>query len=124
MSERIDWDTLPAGPELDAILAERVLGWSLDDCRTTGRPKGLHPFEHYAVMKSSADPYAAWLVVEAMEARGLTLLLDGRETYPDGSGKRLWHASFWRGTNMCGTGNDTAPLAICRAALAALEAEL
>lgn len=109
------------GQELDAKVAEVVMGWidihtfGLDNGRLSGYPPGeqkTFPVPHY-----STDIAAAWQVVEK-------LLKDGYEVHfhclPDGrfhclimtdngeidAGILLWEARA-----------DTAPHAICRAAL-------
>lgn len=125
-----DWRDLPAGPELDALVAERVMGWTNCHIGPTYRkamgipPEMLakqppdrtinFPCHHY-----SQAIGCAWEVVETMERRGLRLCLehqvqswvaffatDDRTPYDDDS--ILQEA-------------DTAPLSICRASLAALE---
>lgn len=117
--QQTDWRTLPAGPELDALVAERVIG---------GKPCPVIPWKwtpplrasRCPMPKFSADPGAAWQVVEAMEKRGLHLqLTDEWMSYP------RWRAEF-RSLDTRRPGEnlekaDTAPLAICRAALAVLE---
>lgn len=83
----------------------------------------------------SASIDAAWLVVEAMRAKGWLLSLDSD---PDGTGGKLgvprgafrWHVMFWSENadkdEQFGAGNwpsawdPSAPQAICRAALFAL----
>ena len=124
------WRNLPAGPELDALVAERVLGWT-NVHLAWGNVRGVPP--EYAdkqppdrtvnfpgVLWSSVIS-SAWKVVDAMEARGYHLqLTDEWMSYP------RWRAEFRSAETIRPGWNlvkaDTAPLAICRAALAALEA--
>jgi hypothetical protein len=134
-----------AGMELRAAVAERVLGRKVrtitnDDslhagelCRTysggrdyigngglvfDNEPGDLsiaHEVPHY-----ETDIAAAMEVVEAMRARGYSFLLN----IPDPAEPRTWWAEFADTTSIYDDGleyQDTAPLAICRAALAALE---
>lgn len=134
MQPDTNWRDLPAGPELDALVAERVLGWTrlhqdVDDCSFYGlapdEAEHAKKWNREAVLFEcntwSADRGAAWEVVEAMEARGYHLqLTDEWMSYP------RWRAEF-RSLATTRPGYtlekaDTAPLAVCRAALAALEA--
>lgn len=112
------WRNLPAGPELDSLIAERVLGWE---------PYWGHQGEYIGAKRPVTNgwrredfrPSTTWagmgLVVEAMEARGYRFDL----------GSHPWHAAFlspsfeWERDPR--EKADTAPLAICRAALTALE---
>lgn len=99
-------DSMPAGREMDALVAEKVMGWRLDDdgfwtliadpmCQAS-KPKAY-----------SSDIALAWEVVEKMgRPCNLTFHHDGR-----------WAMQF--GGSGSGLG-DTAPLAISRAALKAV----
>jgi hypothetical protein len=128
--------SMVAGRELDALVAERVLGWKLIDRIEMGWGEGPDVWDctngkdadecysptrqHFA---PSTDISAAWAVVERMRENGMWMKLTG-PFYTDAP---LWNAGFtphgMTGFNgrpdFCGHG-DTAPLAICRAALAAL----
>lgn len=63
----MDIDTMPAGRELDALVAERVMGWKLFASEPGyGRPPHqitlvLTPIPHY-----STDIAAAWIIVEKL----------------------------------------------------------
>jgi len=71
---------LPAGPALDALVAERVLGWTRstdprclgwwNDPTDLGRPVSPNWLPAY-----STDIAAAWAVVEHMRARGFHPLI-------------------------------------------------
>lgn len=114
------WRTMGAGPELDAVVAERVLGW------TRGRREfGDMPWRRpgdgpsrgvLGVPPLSTDIAAAWKVVEVMRERGYFPHIGffGQN--------ESWRANFRR-ENADGEWADAAPLAICRAALAALASE-
>lgn len=117
-----------AGPELDALVAEQVMGWTLGEpeyvmgylshggsmmrlWKGPGIPtaKGILPGQ--LDWHPSTDIAAAWAVVEKL--RGGFLWLD--------SGNELFRAAFWKGPDnggqVCECSAETAPLAICLAAL-------
>lgn len=117
-----------AGRELDALVAEKVMGWHYADRQKmgwgdgppvvvtdlgeeSGRPtiQGWSP---------STDIAAAFQVVEKMRERGLTVVIDGT---PGG----FWCCEFSIfGSETFHTGRaDSLPLAICLASLAAIESE-
>jgi hypothetical protein len=129
---------LPAGPELDALVAEKVMGWqnvqSADRLVWLGWPPGVPMVLNYPNGYSGAEnipPYstdiaAAWQVVEKMERTPFVWRCPKPEEDRPQSGSGLtlrraadgWTVAFqMRGR--VGTG-DTAPLAIVRAALFAL----
>lgn len=126
-----DWRNLPAGPELDALVAHLVLGWINVHVNFPGNwatVRGIPPeyvdkqpegrTVNFPGNKWSRVISSAWDVVEAMERRGYSTNL---HSHVDGSGRR-WTAEFWEHVENTDMGHgDTAPLAICRAALAALE---
>lgn len=101
--------------KLDGIIEEEVIGYQGEEVTLNGvTVKRWRPWPHY-----STDIAAAWLVVEAMEARGSALELVDR-IHLSGTGERWWccfKGKMWGQPEKA----DTAPLAICRAALAALE---
>jgi hypothetical protein len=124
---------MPAGPEMDALVAELVMGWRpYENGRqycdlSCGLPadRDVDDFIHYSCSyeipddwSPSTDIAAAWLVVEKITARnppfhespewGLELRQIG-----DGWGVRLYGSHV----PMLEAEADTAPLAICRAAL-------
>lgn len=104
---------LPAGPELDRLIAEKVMGWEHDglgysiDCGKDYR----HPFN------PSINIAHAWEVVEKLD------IVDHEFTLLNSEG--IWECG-WRHYRL-GFDSDwersdsaTAPLAICRAALRAI----
>ncbi len=130
-----DWRTLPAGVALDVLVAERVFGfvwrdagdgeWQLSDGRTMWEYARRYPDQGMSVglLESySSDIAAAWRVVDRLRADRPFTMHD-----IDGVGG-TWMATFevvaagraGRGRIYSGEG-ATAPLAICRAALAAME---
>jgi hypothetical protein len=108
-------DTTKPGRELDALVAEKVMGWS--DCRfKDGRVvDGLGRDQYNKTAQSiphySTDIAAAWLVVDGLMAQGLSFLL-GKESV-------VWRARFYKGDGGVTMPGDTAPHAICLAALKA-----
>jgi len=135
-----DWRSLPAGRELDAVVAERVMAWPYDLCRPfvgngrrevrggtsaefcvkCGRPLGSHDGWPYY----SSDISAAWQVVEALCDRGFVV-----DTGTTGRAADSGHFTMVRIRPLQGgpqygyeDAAYSAPLAIVRAALAALEA--
>jgi hypothetical protein len=128
---------MTGGRELDALVAERVMGLQVQRDQYTAGVKALlgdkrsdDPWDYYIgdtndrLPHYSTDISAAWLVVERMRQTHdfeLGLLAKFK------NGKDLWEAEF----TDCATDEayksylaeaDTAPLAICLAALAALQA--
>ena len=127
---------MPAGPELDALVAERVLGWvrhrsKLESGRWSLFPPGEAPdwmvpatdgagppitsWEPY-----SADMTAAWRVVAHLHSRRFSaaVSLDVDHTQGDAFAYFRGQAPRRRGRDPEGSARAaTAPLAICRAAL-------
>ena len=131
-----------AGRGLDALVAERVMGravapavlaevhgpgvWlTVPGAQTTvpghGSLPAVEPCPRY-----STDIAAAWQVVEAMDARGYLPQLDRLHA----GDERFWRCELAAGGDGPAGSHprayvwedaDTAPLAICRAALALLE---
>lgn len=122
------WRDLPAGHELDALVAERVLGWQRRPSCWDRDPLGRDGKPGHDLLSRGKTPCfssrwdGAGLVVEAMENRGWFLNLD-RPPRLVSTGPLAWVAKIRTsiGDRRVGEAADTAPLAICRAALAALE---
>ncbi len=139
---------LTAGRELDALVAERVMGEAVArgvrcyyDCGSAPDDMGLLETErtnHYygkaydPVPHYSTSIASAWLVVEAMRAKdiGLSLIASADGWYCTAASDIEW--GFVRGTDypkitLVGGEHeqwqafDSAPLAICVAALTACE---
>jgi hypothetical protein len=115
-----------AGRALDAEVAERVMGLDLSWRRVTldGTNRDLGPVRN--VPAYSTDIAAAWEVVEHMEARWWWFAL---ETFPNphGINDGATVTARFKATAMPGQHDgvgkaEDAPLAICRAALKALDA--
>jgi hypothetical protein len=91
-------DALPAGPELDDLIERHIYGQSLR--------------RGWAPMPASTEIEWAWKVVEHLQAEGICLLvrpyLQGGFRVSYGTPEEIDYATA-----------ETAPLAICRAALKA-----
>lgn len=130
-SEQSHMYNLEAGPELDALVAEKVMGWKWER-NATGTVSHLMP-PHYVPKlgdelfphpKFSTDIAAAWEVVEKL-SQHFHLKLNS----PFVTGQP-WFAGFtesgvtgWNGVPDFTAKGDTAPLAICRAALKAVDGQ-
>lgn len=116
-------EEMPAGRELDAFVAEKVMGWKYVDHNEAydlpisgvafgkGSPDGLSrcPVPYY-----STDIAAAWEVVEKLRKDGFAF-----DSYSSGSeeAEHPWtDAIFMKDNNECLVRAETMPLAICRAA--------
>ena len=117
--------------EMDARVAVEVMGWRNVRRRIRLVPPGWRLWDWIIVGNDgtgtrsvppfSANLAAAWKVVAEMERRGFFVALDNRgwrET--DGYWCEFASADYEEGGRATA---PTAPLAICRAALAALDAE-
>jgi len=105
---------MKAGRELDALVAEKVMGWTLSGrvwIDERGHLQTIEPTS-FGSFEPSSDIAAAWEVVEKMRARGLIVDLTlGAGAYCRIGGFRPFAEE--RGA--------TAPLAICLAALKAVQ---
>lgn len=107
------------GRELDALIAEKVLGWSWDE-KTAISPSGSRnavkagdPF--WWLPEYSIDIAAAWEVVEKMKQ------LDFNFTLQNDSFISGWEAAFSKAnSHTVWFREESAPHAICLAALQAL----
>ena len=122
-TETIDIDTMSAGREMDALVAEKVMGWKLhpdghcDDCRALGEPifespDGFCPADAFSTW---IDP--AWEVVEKLRKEGMVVELSlGPYGYHNLCIiRRYTDITRYKGIAKA----DTAPLVICRVALKA-----
>lgn len=114
---------MPAGRELDAIVASRVMGWASADVDTamlcaSGSIAACSEMTTGHVPDYSTDIAAAWLVVERIHEHGHAITVERWLGNPE-LGK--WSAAFTlengHDTGQCVA--ESAPLAICRAALVA-----
>lgn len=131
---------MPAGREMDALVAEKVMGWT-DTGSTHGKtfgrpPKGNALYEtvgnivrQVRMPRYSTDIGMSWEVVQILNQQGYSLRLVGPEV-PDMSGylfEEKWSAAFVKPQYaFTDIGQDqgkgaTPSLAICRAALKLME---
>lgn len=115
---------MDAGRELDALIALEVFRYTLDYefADTLGAPcvpELRDGYDEWGMLPHySTDMADAWLVVEKFRADGCFFDLgDKPSDLDDLTSARTWNAFINRTTR--GPDSDTAPLAICRAALAA-----
>lgn len=114
-------DTIPAGRDLDALVAERVMGWHVQYTRIGDYWMGATRHDPTWSVKEftpSTDIAAAWLVVERMREQEWAMNLDvaeGDKLKPYDC--RLFNRDGRRRVLAYG---ETFPLAICRAALKAI----
>ena len=128
----IDIDKLEAGPELDALVAEKVMGWQLKKVRRSfgTSTMGFEYADRDAWVDGNGtavcEPWEwqpgdelddAWQVVEKFLADDYRFALDNREGLP-------WWAEFALPDYSEGDQDiaETPTLAICRAALKAVMA--
>lgn len=121
---------MEAGRELDALIAEKVMGWSYKpyyngggEWVKDGRKVAFGGFDGGSLPRYSTDIAAAWLVVEKMgNWHGFDFLVQmlqprGSNTYEAG-----WYEQDYDGFQPRATGDaDTVPLAICLAALKTID---
>jgi hypothetical protein len=101
-----NFDEMEAGPAIDRLVAEKVMGWTIKP-----RHNGFTSPATHLSWGPSEGIEDAWVVVERMIALGKMF-----SQCTHGHDNEEWSVSF-------GTANalaDTAPLAICRAALKAV----
>lgn len=121
-------DKLEAGPDLDVLIAEKVMGLPRLDTDLMGRCGTFFGSPDNPLVCHKADAYstsisAAWQVVEKLRERFPVI----RIGTGDLMGK-FWQASFYdayyeavaQGKHGDFADADTLPLAICRAALRAV----
>ena len=116
------WETLEAGAELDALVAEKVMGWDVKYSDPTFRNDEIHwrdPFNKtiYRVgeWSPSSNIAAAWEVVKKMALAQYQVRLSNK-SFDD-----RWWWCYFDGGKLNVAQAHTVPLAICRAALKAVE---
>ncbi len=115
--------SVAAGRELDALVAEKVMGWhhTGSDDRYPVDDKGR---SQLYVPDYSTDIGAAWAVVERMRELDWRMLLENWVSSSDAYAAFFHPQDRYRYGNHIGVTDDTAPLAICRAALRAVGYEV
>lgn len=110
------------GRELDALIAEKVMGLKnirlANDGRSDylcyGKPDSIF-LEGKIVPAYSTDISAAWLVVEKMQDNDWAFILDNMEDFIGN-----WQAHFEKDKSGWSADSESAPHAICLAALKAI----
>jgi hypothetical protein len=118
-----------ASRELDAIVAEKVMGWSYTRfMNNVHRVSARHPVwqEFIVVPRYSTDLAAAWQVVEKLATGYRNVLI---ENTAELLGKRRYWVDIKEHGDLgmidiAKANADTAPLAICLAALKAVGVEI
>lgn len=117
-------DEMEAGRELDALVAEKVMEWMWYDGRGTGGPSYWQDkdgeYSWCAYWNPSTEIADAWEVVEALRDKGfiVNILIDSPENSTLVSCSL--HKPDLYETMIVEQIAETAPLAICRAALKAV----
>ena len=129
---------MEAGRELDALIAEKVMGHRMFEPPPMSEPWEVMPDDYRGrpLLPYSTDIGAAWEVVEKMRERGkdrkdIAICMDGFSLSQNHVGEDWqdypwapeggWSATFTDGYNTSGAAALTAPHAICLAALKAVE---
>ena len=113
---------MPAGEELDILVAEKVMAFTISKTDLHGRPGNFVTYNKgvtqicYSVPHYSTNISEAWRIVEKMGPYKLESMHNSEKS---------WHkATFWRGMVGFPVNADTVPLAICRSALLAMTYKL
>lgn len=114
----MDPRTMPAGRELDALVAERVMGWKRGDQRKGEAPWKLPErdgvlLQSFIVPRYSASGDAMLEVIEALHRRGLYASLWRNE-------RGHWASVEHFDQVFVEAGGASLPEALCRAALLAV----
>ena len=111
-------DSLEAGDELDWLVLHHVLDWKRGIAAFGEAPYRWQSQEFPALWPVSRDLVCAWRIVDHAIQRGVTV-----DVLADPATSPLWRVTF---THLSGSEAHaeaaTLPLAICRAALRAVEA--
>jgi hypothetical protein len=114
-------DTMPAGLDLDRLIAEKVMGWSVNGVTAYSPTGSANDASRDWCPHYSTEIAAAWEVVEKV----LKLLESWNGSNDISIYAKLEDGKFFYGAAISETGSgygcveygDTAPLAICREAL-------
>ena len=113
----MDIDKMEAGPEMDARVATDIMKWTAE--RKPGLPHLWLPPGHFiSGWQPSKDISAAWLVVEKMRELGWNLEIGVSFHDANTYAVCCWKDPIYDDEHYIA---DTAPVAICRAALKAME---
>ena len=114
---------MEAGEELDALMAEKVMGWERG--KSIGKDvwcKGRNVICYFHAWKPSTSILSAWEVVQKLAVEPFAWHIESLNLT---NGRVVWWACYW-GDGKAGEILDysadapTAPLAICRTALLAV----
>jgi len=120
--------TVQAGKALDELIAEHVMGWTKHTYPLEGFTEWKDAegyWQKYTLPAYSTEIQAAWLVVERMKAIRWDVLVRWSEAPENGRNYHRWLC--WVAVDLTtgyGADADTAPLAICLAALKAVGHEV
>jgi len=127
-------DMMPAGREMDVAIAEQSMGYRWErpsylqnsdlfvapNTDEVGyRYEGRAPVYYEGLPHYSTDIAAAWQVVESLRAMGFVVLISSPRPV-HAWGVEAWHLDVEHDRRRGEAYADTAPLAICRAALKAV----
>lgn len=113
-----DIDTMEAGREMDAMVAERVMGLEVNVAFPTLYDTKMNTIHRYAeIPHYSTDNNAAWEVVEKLRGRGIAVTVSTLGTM----NHQACAYTIWHEVSSATTWAESAPLAICKAALKAVQ---
>lgn len=112
-------DEMPAGRELDALIAEKVMGWvvNFDNTYVTDATEMTEMW--MPIPKFSISETVALRVASCIRAKGgwhLRMVIERRQIYAHFWKGMTWKRKWKRRRSVFACA-DSAPLAICRAAL-------
>jgi len=106
---------LEPGPELDRLIAERVMGWKNHEDFNFG--PGGQIWRDKRVWSPSTDIATAWEVIETLREKKFVIdILGSLEDFI----VKIWNENESEGLSIAKASAEQAPLAICRAALLAV----
>lgn len=110
-------DAMPAGMELNELIATKVMGWkgAIEETYWPNKEwvwRDARGYKIYGSVLFSTEISAAWLVVEKIRDAKIYLSRGNPS-----EGAETFHCTFDGCSNNGSAHAETAPLAICRAAL-------
>ncbi len=116
------YDDMPAGPELDQLVAEKIMGWEIASTKASYRHASPDGGRDTIIMAHEFCPSGniahAWRVIEHVVMRNGFASVDSTGM----TAEKAWMAKIGHGNALIHGYNalaKTAPLAICRAAMSA-----
>jgi len=114
-------DSVDAGEELDWLVLHHVFDWKRGIAAFGESPYRWGKQAYAALLPVSTDLAEAWRVLDLAVARGLRVAVTSNGNAPGAA----WHVSISGASGESAQAfGETVPLAICRAALRAVEAAL